>query len=526
MVKRLARGNPKRMYKYTFGISINELATRLRKQTTSKKYSFMDRRFAIVIGINDYVLKPLDFCVNDANSIAEILENKCGFENKDIYKITSDDSAPIKDITGQFENALTMIGQELKAEKDSIFFFFAGHGKYQFDNSGLKFHDSFMEISTVFDKINDLQPKYQCYVIDACESGGKVLTRGENVDNDIINKYLSKSKGILFMYASTEEESAKELSDIKHGLFSYHFIKAINDTENYDKDGILTPNRIHDYISRETSLESDFKQTPVIENRTIGYYPFAFKDKPQTKKETIRKEEIEKKVETNIINKEYFPVVPNEIRVSVFEEIKPKVESIFSSWIINLELNDYEIATGSDLSIFEKKVQDKLLDKIVEKSREEKVEAVNLLFSTEREEIKPNPLLVGMGMIEALLNKNKPKYHYYNRIIWGDDRIISLSASFKSKNIFQSTCGTIIVLYQSVYGIGLAKASFYLDYTGYSDTQINGPYVNISAFKYHAKTIENILRDISLDLEYFKGMINDWNDKRKQSISEFNNKAK
>ncbi len=486
----------------------------------------MDRRFAIVIGINDYDIKPLDFCVNDANSIAEILENKCGFENKDIYKITSDDSAPIKDITGRFENALTTIGQEHTAERDSIFFFFAGHGKYQFDNSGLKFHDSFMEIATVFDKINDLQPNYQCYVIDACESGGKVLTRGEKVDNDLINKYLSKSKGILFMYASTEEESAKELSDIKHGLFSYHFIKAINDTENYDKDGILTPNRIHDYISRETSKESNFKQTPVIENRTIGYYPFAFKDKPQTKKEPAQKAEKERTVETKGIDKEYFPIVPNEVRVSVFEEIKPKVESIFNTWIANLELTDYEISIGSDLSIFESRVQDKLLDKIVEKSREEKVEAVNLLFSTEREEIKPNPLFGGMGMIGALLNKNKPKYHYYNRIDWGDDRIISLSANFKSTNIYQSTCGTIIVLYQSVFGIGLATASFYLDYTGYSDTQINGPYVGISAFKYHAKTIENILGDISHDLEYFKGMIKDWNDKRKKSISDFENKAK
>ncbi len=486
----------------------------------------MDRRFAIVIGINDYDIKPLNFCVNDANSIAEILENKCGFKNKDIYKITSDDSSPIKNITGLFDNALTSIREELKAEKDSIFFFFAGHGKYQYDNSGLKFHDSYMEIATVFDKINDLQPKYQCYVIDACESGGKVLTRGENVNNDLINNYLSKSKGILFMYASTEEESAKELSDIKHGLFSYHFIKAINDTENYDKDGILTPNRIHDYISRETSKESDFKQTPVIENRTIGYYPFAFLDKHQTKKELAQKDEKERTVETKVIDNVYFPIVPPEIRASVFEEIKPKIESIFNSWINDLELKDYEISIGSDLSIFESNVQGKLLDKIVEKSREEKIEAVNLLFSTEREEIKPNPLLGGMGMIEALLNKNRPKYHYYNRIKWGDNRIISFSANFKSKNIYQSTFGKIIVLYQSVFGIGLAKASFYLDYTGYSDTQINGPYIGISAYKYHPKTIENILGDINLDLEYFKGMIKDWNDERKKSISNFENKAK
>lgn len=485
----------------------------------------MDRRFAIVIGINDYDIKPLDFCVNDAKSIADILVDKCGFQVKDIYTITSDENAPIKDITGRYENAINAISNDLKPETDSIFFFFAGHGKYQFDNSGLKFHDSYMEIATVFERINSLRPKYQCYVIDACESGGKVLTRGEDKGDDLISKYLSKSKGILFMYASTEEESARELSDIKHGLFSYHFLKAINDTDNYDKDGILTPNGIHDYISRETSKESDFKQTPVIENRTIGYYPFAFKEKPVVKDEKENKKEKERTEKSNILDKEYFPVVPNEIRLSVFEEIKPKLEDIFNEWLENLDLKDYEITQGIDLSIFESSVQDKLVDKVVEKSRKENIEAVNLLFSTEREEIKPN-LFGSMGMIEALMNKNKPKYHFYNRINWDDNRIISLSANFKSNNIYQSSCGILFVLYQSVYGIGLANASFYFDYTGYSDTQINGPFVGISAFKYNEKTLDNIFKDVNFNLEYFKGMVKDWNEKREQSIRNFESKAK
>jgi hypothetical protein len=486
----------------------------------------MDRRFAIVIGINDYDIEPLDFCVNDANSIAEILKNKCRFQEKDIYKITSDNSNPIKDITGRFENALNSIGKELITAKDSFFFFFAGHGKYQFDNSGLKFHDSYMEIATVFEKINDLRPKYQCYVIDACESGGKVLTRGDNSDDNLISKFLSKSKGILFMFASTEEEKARELSDIKHGLFSYHFIKAINEPENYDNDGILTPNRIHDYISKVTIKESDFKQTPVIENRTIGYYPFAFKENQVLKKEIKGIDEKEKTIEGKIIDKQYFPIIPEEIRVSVFNEIKPMIEEIFSSWIAKLELNNYEISTGYDLSLFDTNVQDKLLDKIVNESRNEKVEAVNLLFSTEREEANQNLLFGGLGIIDTLLNRNRPKYHYYNRINWGDERIISLSANFKSNNIYHSTCGIVIVLYQSIYGIGLANASFYLDYTGYSDTQINGPFVRISAFMYHEKTIGNILKDVNSDLEHFKGKIDDWSKKRKQSILDFESKAK
>ena len=209
----------------------------------------IDRRFAIVIGINDYSSKPLEYCVNDALAVSQILEDKCYFNKDDIFTISSDTFKPIKDISGHLDNALKQIAKDLKPQTDSIFFYFAGHGEYHFENSGLQFHDSFVEISDIFNRINDLQPKYQCFVIDACESGGKVLTRGAAEPVDIIEKYISKSSGILFMYAATESESAKELERIKHGLFTYYFLDAINKEDLYDTDGILTPNRIQDYIT-------------------------------------------------------------------------------------------------------------------------------------------------------------------------------------------------------------------------------------------------------------------------------------
>jgi Caspase domain len=64
----------------------------------------IDRRFAIVIGINDYTSKPLEYCVNDALSVAKILEEKCYFKHDDIFPITSDTSNPTKDISGYLDN--------------------------------------------------------------------------------------------------------------------------------------------------------------------------------------------------------------------------------------------------------------------------------------------------------------------------------------------------------------------------------------------------------------------------------------
>lgn len=69
----------------------------------------MDRRFVIVIGINDYEKNPLDFCVNDAESIAQILLDKCIFRKDDIYVILSEEENETKDISGHLDSVLDRI---------------------------------------------------------------------------------------------------------------------------------------------------------------------------------------------------------------------------------------------------------------------------------------------------------------------------------------------------------------------------------------------------------------------------------
>lgn len=102
----------------------------------------LDRRFAIVVGINDYSKKPLNYCANDASAVAGMLIKRCGFRAEDIHPIISDNQTPIKDITGRFDTALQAIKTEFVEEEDSLFFFFAGHGGYFNDQSMMSFQDS------------------------------------------------------------------------------------------------------------------------------------------------------------------------------------------------------------------------------------------------------------------------------------------------------------------------------------------------------------------------------------------------
>lgn len=489
----------------------------------------IERRFGIIIGINDYKVDPLDFCVNDAKSVSKILQEKCRFSEKDIYVITSKKGKTTKDITGKFENYLKEIEKEFIPNNDSIFFFFAGHGKYMLENSMLQFHDSYMEIVDIFQKMNRLLPKYQCYVIDACESGGKVLTRGAK-KNDFIAEYIAKSKGTLFMYASTENETAKENSDLEHGLFTNFFLKAINKEEMYDEDGILTPNRIQDFIAKETLKQSGFTQTPVIENRTIGYYPFAFKEDVSNIENDRISTDVEKiKIPTNsdTINQEYFPQVPSEIRKLLFDNIKTTFEQELENWTKTINLEDYEVEFKDGFDAFDSDCESELKDSVVKKSVSDKVVSLNRIFTSERELIKPNrnPLFGSMGMIDALLKKSEPEYIFRNYINWNESGVLAKSIFLKSKSINKVSVGISFLIYQALYGVGLAKTSFYLDYNGYSNDNFKGPFTQIKPYKFNEKTISNIIGNIQSHLLTFDGMIAKWNENRASDIDDFDRRA-
>jgi|GEM_PF-6720863 len=493
----------------------------------------IERRFAIIIGINDYAEKPLDCCVNDAKAVAVVLESRCRFKQEDIYLITSDESAPVKDITGHFDSAIKNIQSEITAQADSVFFFFAGHGKYQFDNSGLKFQDSYMEISNIFKSFNDMQPKYQCYVVDACESGGKVLTRGEKEEENFITNFIAQSTGTLFMYAATENETAKELSALGHGLFTNYFLDAINNDSLYD-DGVLTPNRIQDYIAKQTLKESNFKQTPVIENRTIGYYPFAFNHKYSEESiatptlETPRGEAVSEMQEEQqtIITEQYFPVVPRPIRTKLFENLEPKFKEIISSWISNFESSGYTVTEADDLGIFPSDVEDKLKDRVVNTSVSEKMPSIEGVFSSERELIKPDRLFALGSMIDAMLKKNEPEYRYYNYINWNKNNLIAKSVFFKSDDVQRVSFGFSYMVYQAVYGIALVDMSFYLDYNGFVNDNLKGPFIKIKAYKVNPETITNVIEAATFNLKFLEGRVKKWNEDRMASIKDFDSKSR
>lgn len=245
----------------------------------------MERRFAIVMGINNYSGDvQLKYCVNDAIQVKKELVNVCKFNDEDIYLITSDINNPTKDVKSVYNQALKEIRDKIDTKTDSILFYFAGHGNIILDKSVLFFNDVKYPIEEIYYDISQMNPKLQFYIIDSCHSGGQVLTRDINNTansitntNDLIRNYIINSCGTMFIYACRFDEVANEDHEKKHGVLTYHFLNALRNDSLYDSDGILTLGHIQQYILKETTKASEFRQNPVIENRITGYYPFAFK---------------------------------------------------------------------------------------------------------------------------------------------------------------------------------------------------------------------------------------------------------
>jgi hypothetical protein len=238
----------------------------------------METRYAVLIGINDYDNQPLNFCVNDALSIKKALMERANFLEKNIYTITSDSANSIKDITGKLLEIVSSIKNIFQEENDSIFFYFAGHGCQENNESYLIFHDSKYLIRDICTTFKELKAKMQFCVIDACESGNKTITRSVYYEKDnYLNELIKNSSGILFLYACQANQYAQENEAIEHGVMTHYFIEAIYNDALYDEDGILTPGRIQEYVAKKVATFSHFSQTPVSESNTSGYYPFAMK---------------------------------------------------------------------------------------------------------------------------------------------------------------------------------------------------------------------------------------------------------
>lgn len=196
-------------------------------------------RKALVVGINDYPNHPLKGCVNDATTIAELLEsNEDGSPNFSVKLLTS----PGKPIS---RTVLREALETLFAGKPEVaLFYFAGHGVVTSTGGYLntidkrKF-DEGVPMDEVLKLANASKAQNRVVILDCCHSGAMAAPGRAGDATPLI------SDGLSVLTASLDNEAAMEGPEA--GVFS-SLLAAALEGGAADLRGNVTPGSLYAYV--------------------------------------------------------------------------------------------------------------------------------------------------------------------------------------------------------------------------------------------------------------------------------------
>ena len=245
-------------------------------ESQNKKYQFIEDIYsdswALVIGINKYQhVDQLNYAVNDAIAVKEMLVNKYGFKEANI-KLITDEEATKDNILKGFSDILTQA-----KEKDRVVVFYAGHGEtYKLPSGGDmgylipvdgnldNLYLSSIPMKSVYDFADMSYAKHILYLVDACYGGLTLNTRG--LKKDTTPEYLKKmtrERGRQVITAGGKDEQVIEKPEWGHSAFTRNLIKGLGDRlADENDDGIITADELGGFIKNRVVVDVDGAHTP------------------------------------------------------------------------------------------------------------------------------------------------------------------------------------------------------------------------------------------------------------------------
>jgi|GEM_PF-1292699 len=217
---------------------------------------------AVVIGNKDYTnTKPVDYAINDARSMRNYLKEAFGFrEGNILYK----ENATLGDFNtffGTKGNPKGRLANTIKINMSDVFIFFSGHGAPGLkDNKGyfvpVEANPNYIEqsgynIDLFYENLSKIQAKSITVVTDACFSGADIFSQ---ISPMVIKPKLPEStvkKNLTVLSSSSGTEVSSWYPEQIHGMFTYFFLKAIQNPSEADlnKDKNLTLEEAYKYVS-------------------------------------------------------------------------------------------------------------------------------------------------------------------------------------------------------------------------------------------------------------------------------------
>ncbi|MBP3511349.1 MAG: WG repeat-containing protein [Prevotella sp.] len=229
-----------------------------------------ENMFAFIIANENYPDAPVPYSLNDGRIFKEYCNKTLGIPEKNINMY--------EDAT--FGNIITAV-EKMKSIADaydgeaSVIFYYAGHGfpdekqntayLLPIDGNASDITTTGYSLAKLYKDLAALKLKSSVVFLDACFSGAKrednMLASSRGVAIKV--KEETPQGNMIVFSAAQGDETAHQLEEKGHGLFTYYLLKGLQQTE-----GNITLGELSDIITKQVKRQSvvinNKKQTPTV----------------------------------------------------------------------------------------------------------------------------------------------------------------------------------------------------------------------------------------------------------------------
>ena len=235
----------------------------------------VNNRFALVIGNEDYASSQfglqkeqnVDYAVNDAIVFEQYALKTLGVKKENMFSITNATSGIMSQ---EIKKVIKLT--ELEGKDAELIIYYAGHGfpddqkvphLIPVDVSGGDLSRA-INLQELYKSLGNLKAKKVTVFLDACFTGGGresglMASRGIKVKP----KEGSLGGSLVVFSASSGDQSSLPFNKEKHGAFTYHLLKALQDSEGDISYGDLY-DAINIEVNKTTLRNQTMEQTPKV----------------------------------------------------------------------------------------------------------------------------------------------------------------------------------------------------------------------------------------------------------------------
>ncbi|MCB1160452.1 MAG: caspase family protein [Leptospiraceae bacterium] len=237
------------------------------------------KRFAIVIGINDYQdagISDLSKARNDAIVMAEVLKTKGQFD--EVYLMTDavDPKGKDKNLYPTRLNIEEKLDSVLRfaTEEDMVLFFFSGHGISDMDEKGYlvtvdtvsdKQYNSSLKVESIVQRFKEKRLKKTLLILDACRN--KVYESKSTTQNPLRQEKFKAAEVSATFYSTKAGYFSYEDPNFDFGVFTRYLVYGLEGKADENNDGVVAFRELQGYVQEEVdkwSRDNNKQQKPYV----------------------------------------------------------------------------------------------------------------------------------------------------------------------------------------------------------------------------------------------------------------------